>query len=152
MPIALRPVADSKFYVSIAVPATITAGGYAALTWTEVKGFDSIPAFGLMRDVGTFDSLTDGRLKYRNIKDVPNFDGTMADLPTDPGQIILKAAFAAAQGTTAESVSMRSEDASGLGTYARGMVAKWARQGGGAAALWLRSTTLIFDPSTIIEY
>jgi hypothetical protein len=152
MPITLRPTAGTKVYVSAGTPGTINAAGYAALTWTEVQGFSNVGEIGDMMDVGNFDSLTEGRIKYRSISDPGQLDASMADMPSDAGQIILKTAFAAGRGAAGETISLRIEDASGKGTYARVQVAGWRRVFGGAADVQMRNATLPIIAGTIVEY
>lgn len=152
MPITLRPTAGTKVYASAAAPATINAAGYAALTWTEVQGFSRVGEVGDSMEVGNFDSLVDGRIKYRSISDPGQLDASMADLPADPGQIILKTAFAAGRGAAGETISLRVEDASAKGTYMRVMVAGWRRVYGGATDVQLRNAALPIIAGTIVEY
>lgn len=152
MPIQLRPTAGTKVYVSAAAPATIDAAGYGALTWTEVAGFDQIGEIGEMDEVGNFDSITEGRIKYRSISDPGEIEGSPADLPSDPGQVILKGAKAAAKGSAAEVISFRVEDEAGFGTYARVMVSKWTRTYGGATDVQIRNATMPVIAGTIVEY
>ena len=152
MPITLRPSAGTTVFVSAASPATYDAAGYAALTWTEVKGFATIGDIGNAREVGNFDSLTEGRLKYRNINDPGQIDATMADIPTDAGQILLKAAFDAASGTATETISVRITAPDTKGTYCECLVASWVRAWGGAADLQMRNATMPIIAGTIVEF
>ncbi len=152
MPITLRPTAGTRVYASAGTPATINAAGYAALTWTEVQGFSNVGEIGDSMEVGNYDSLVDGRIKFRSISDPGELAASMADLPADAGQIILKTAFAAARGAAGETISLRIEDATGKGTYARGMVASWRRVYGGAADVQIRSATMPIVAGTIVEY
>ena len=152
MVIALRPSAGTKVYVSAAQPATIDDTGYAALTWTEVKGFDQIGEIGDADKVGNFDSITEGRIKYRSINDPGEMSPNMADLPADPGQVIMLAAKNAAKGSAAETISFKVEDESGLGTYALILVAKWSRMYGGATDVQMRAATLPIIAGSIVEY
>lgn len=152
MPLAVRPVADSKFYVSTGVPASFNAASYAALTWTEVTGLDQAVSIGLMRESGNFDALSGGRQKYRTILDSGDVSLAIADLPADAGQTILQTAFNAAPGTAAEKLSLRSQDSTGLGTYGRGSVVEWRREGGGSGDIWMRQMNLLVDPDSVVEY
>lgn len=152
MPVNLRPTAGVRFYVSADAPATFDAAGYAALTWTEVAGFDNLGEVGDEYEVGTFDSLTDGRLKYRAINDAGQYEGTPVDDPADPGQIVIKAAFDAGKGTPAEKLSTRAEDEAGIGTYAQTIVSGWKRVYGGASDLQRRRMMMPITPGTTVEY
>lgn len=152
MALTPRPSSGSQLYVSAAAPATVDEAGYAALTWTEVAGFDNLGEIGDEYEVGTFDSLTEGRIKYRSILDAGQIDATPLDAPDDPGQIILKAAFGAAKGSAAETISIKIEDESGVGTYARAIVSTWKRLYGGAADLQLRKCAMPIVAGTVVEY
>lgn len=151
MPITLRPSAGTVVSVSAASPATYDAAGYAALTWTEVKGFATLGEVGNAREVQNFDSLTEGRIKYRGIVDPGEIDATMADLPADPGQVLLKAAYDAASGTAAETISVKMADTAGKITYAECLVASWRRTYGGANDVQMRNATMPIIAGTIIE-
>lgn len=152
MPITLRPTAGTTVYASAGVPATYDAAGYAAKTWTEVKGFSNVGEVGDEMEMGTFDSLKDGRLKFRTIADPGDLDASMADLPADPGQIILKTAFSAARGSAAETISLRVEDASGKGTNMTVKVRGWRRVYGGATDVQLRNAPMPIDAGSVVEY
>ncbi len=152
MPLTPRPTSGATMSVSAAVPATITEAGYTALTWTPVAGFDNMGEIGDEYEVGTFDSITEGRIKYRSILDAGQIDASPLDQPADPGQVILKAAFDAAKGSAAETISIRIEDESGTGTYARAIVSTWRRVYGGAGDLQLRRAVLPIVPGSVVEY
>lgn len=152
MPTTLRSTAGTKVYASAGTPATINAAGYAALTWTEVQGFSTIGEIGDSMEVGNFDALVEGRMKFRSIADPGQLDASMSDMPTDPGQIILRTAFAAARGSAGETISLRIEDGTGKGTYARVIVASWRRVYGGAADVQMRNATMPVVPGTVVDY
>lgn len=152
MPTTLRPTAGTKVYASTGTPATINTAGYAALTWTEVQGFSSIGEIGNSREVGTFDSLVDGRMKYRTLQDPGEIDAAMADMPADAGQTILRNAYDAALGGAAETISVRVEDSTGKGTYARAIVSSWRRAYGGATDVQMRMANLPLIAGTLVEY
>lgn len=152
MPITLRPTAGTTVHVSTATPATVTVAGYGALTWTEVQGFANIGSVGDTMEVGNFDSLTEGRLKYRSISDPGQIDASMADLPADAGQVILKAAFAAGRGSAGETISLRIQDGASRGTYMRVLVAGWQRTYGGAKDVQMRTAALPIVAGTVVEF
>lgn len=152
MPVTPRSTAGTQVYVSAAAPATTDAAGYGALTWTEIEGFDNIGAIGTVDEVGNFDSIKDGRIKYRSISDPGQFEGSPLDLPADAGQIILAAAKAAANGSAAETISLQIEDEAGYGTYARIMVSTWQRNYGGATDVITRVFVAPIVAGSIVEY
>ncbi len=152
MAITLRPSAGVKMYVSTGVPATINAAGYAALTWTEVEGATNGGEIGDQMEVQNFDSLAEGRLKYRGISDPGQIDLSLADMPTQAGQVIMRNAFVAARGSAGETISVRIEDATTRGTYCRAMVAGWRRVYGGANDVQMRSAMMPLIAGTIVEF
>ena len=153
MALNLRPTAGSKVYAVAAAPATFDATGYAALTWdTEVGGFDQVPEMGNAYESGTFDAVASGRHKYRAILDPGDEDVSFADIPDDPGQIVLKAAFDAPRGGAGETISIKIEDEAGYGTYARVKVSRWRRAYGGAVDLIMRNSQFMVEPGTVVEF
>jgi hypothetical protein len=51
---------NAKVYLSLGAPATLDAAGYAAKTYTQIKGITSIPDFGAVTEVVTIQPLEDG--------------------------------------------------------------------------------------------
>lgn len=152
MAIAIRPAAGTTISVSAAAPATFDAAGYDAVSsYTEVKGFDTLGTVGGAMEVGNFDSLTDGRMKFRGTEDPGEFEAAPADLPKDPGQVILKAAFDAGRGTSGEKVSVKIEDEAGFITYAQCLVSTWSRTYGGAMDIIIRNVTMPIVAGTVVE-
>lgn len=152
MPIQLNPTAGAKVYVSAAAPATTNTAGYAALTWTQVKGFSNIGGIGNAQAVQSFSSLDEGIIKYRGEDDPGQMDVSMADLPADAGQVLLKAANAAGRGSAGEVISFKVEDGATKGTYARVLVAGWRRTYGGSNDVQMREATLPIIAGSIVEY
>ncbi|HEX8469972.1 MAG TPA: hypothetical protein VF633_02565 [Brevundimonas sp.] len=152
MPVQLNPSAGAKLYVSATAPATPNEAGFAALTWVQVKGLDQLGEFGKSYEVGTFDSLDEGRLKYRSILDEGDIDASPADLPADPGQIIVKAAADAPRGGVGEVISFRAEAENGAGVYGRCIVATWKRQFGGATGIVLRRMVAPIVAGSTVEF
>lgn len=152
MPIQLNPSAGAKLFVSATAPASNDETGYAALTWTAVSGLDQLGEFGKMYEVGTFDSLDEGRIKYRSILDEGEIDATPADQPADPGQVIVKAAADAARGSAGEIISFRAEAENGVGVYGRCIVSTWRRQFGGASGVILRRMVAPIVSGSTVEY
>lgn len=152
MAVNLRSTAGVVVSASAAAPATFDAAGYAALTWTPVNGFDNIGQIGEVDEVGNFDSITDGRIKYRAISDPGEMSMNIADDPDDAGQVILAAGKAAGKGSAGEKISLRIEDGAGVGTYAQVLVSSWARDYGGASDVQRRVAVLPIIAGTIVEY
>lgn len=57
--------AGTKYAISAGLPATDDAAGYAALTYTTVKGVESIPAFGPQVAVNSFQPLDGPQEKHK---------------------------------------------------------------------------------------
>lgn len=51
---------NAKVYLSLGEPATLDAAGYAAKTYTQIKGVTTIPTFGSTTEVVTIQPLEDG--------------------------------------------------------------------------------------------
>lgn len=151
MAVTLTPTAGVLVQVSAADPATFNAAGYEALTWTNVGGFDNIGEIGDGYEMQNFDSITDGRLKYRGILDAGEIEANMADDPADAGQVILKAAFDAAKGSTGEVISLRIIDQSDNYTACQIKVGTWRRNYGGANDVIRRAAMLAVEPGSVVE-
>ena len=151
MAVTLTPTAGVKIQVSAAAPATFDKAGFEALTWTDVGGFDNAGEMGDGYEAQNFDSLTDGRIPYRGILDGGSVDANMADDPADEGQVIMKAAFDAAKGSSTELLSYRVIDQSNNYTAGQAMVVTWRRNFGGANDVIRRSAQLRLIPGTIVE-
>lgn len=156
MAINLRPAAGTKVYVSTDAITTYnddgTTGYGSVSTWVEVAGFDQIGEIGDSDEVGNFDSLTDGRIKYRAINDPGEFNAAPADDPTDAGQVLIAAAKAAAKGTAAERLRMKVEDEAGYGTWADVLVSSWTRNVGGASDVQTRTAVMPIIAGSIVEF
>lgn len=145
----ITPGAGTKLYVCPDAPASIDASDYAALSWTLVEGVDAIPDIGPSRTTITFDDLGSGTiLKSRGSEDPGEPSLSLADDPTDPGQVLLKAAYDAASGTAAETVSIRIVDAAAKVTYAQSKVSAWQANYGGSNEIIRRNTTLLITSGT----
>ena len=87
---------DTIYAVSATLPATYDAAGYGATTmvYTTIGRVESFPEFGSARTVNEFKPIAGA---VEKIKGAPDYGGgamVMADMPTDAGQVILKAAEA----------------------------------------------------------
>lgn len=151
MAVTLTPTAGVLVQVAADDPATIDAAGYEALTWVNVGGFDNIGEIGDGYEMQNFDSITDGRIKYRGILDAGEIPANMADDPTDPGQVILKAAFDAPKGSTGEVISLRVIDGNNNYTACQIKVNTWRRNYGGANDIIRRAATMPVEPGSVIE-
>lgn len=85
---------DVTYAISAALPATYDAAGYAAttITYTEIGKVESFPEFGASREVNKFTPIK-GPVEYsKGSADYGSGPMVVADMPADPGQVILKAA------------------------------------------------------------
>lgn len=84
----------SKIYFSASLPATEDVAGYAALTWTEVKGVASIPEIGGSASVVSQADLADGVVRKAH-GEVDFGGGTVQYrlINADAGQGVLAAAY-----------------------------------------------------------
>lgn len=151
MAVTLTPTAGVVVEVSATAPASFDKTGYEAVTYTAVGGFDNVPEIGDAYEMQQFDSVTDGRIPYRGILDGGGGDVNMADDPTDAGQILMKAAFDAAKGSTAEKLTYRIRDENGNYTAAQVLVGGWRRTYGGANDIIRRMAAIQTIPGTIVE-
>lgn len=148
----ITPGAGTVFSVCPDAPSSIDASDYAALSWTAVEGLESFPEIGGARNVITFNDLASGTiLKSRGSEDAGEPTLTIADDPTDAGQVLLKAAYDAASGTAAEIISIRLVDPASKVTYARTKVNSWRKLIGGSDEIIQRQSQMLIESGTIIE-
>lgn len=89
---------DTTYAISAGLPATYDAAGYGAttITYTTIGKVDSFPEFGATREVNKFIPIS-GPVEYsKGVAEYGSGPMTMADVPADAGQVILKAADASA--------------------------------------------------------
>ena len=85
---------DARYYISAELPATYDSTGYqnTGIAYTEITLVSDFPQYGAMAEVNRFVPI---RGAIKKVKRTPDYGGgnmVMADLPSDPGQIIVKAA------------------------------------------------------------
>lgn len=151
MAVTLVPVAGQVVEVSATAPSAFTETAYNVPTYTAVGGFDNIANFGDAYEMQTFDSVAEGRIPYRGIQDGGGGEMSMADDPADPGQILLKAAFDAAKGSTAEKITVRIRDENDNYIAFQAIVGSWGLQFGGANDVKRRMAELRAIPGSIVE-
>lgn len=87
---SLESSVNTKWYVSMASPATDNQTGYEALTWTEVKNIANIGAVGPTFNENTFVAVGDGVEQVRKgTKTYGSMTPQMGSTPDDPGQILV---------------------------------------------------------------
>lgn len=85
-----QTAAGSTLAISVATPATLTAAGYAALTFTEIGQVEKIGAFGASFAKVEFQPLKGTKQKYKGSKDNGAIQPSIALDSTDAGQTILQ--------------------------------------------------------------
>lgn len=87
---------DTTYAISAGLPATYDAAGYAAttITYTTIGRVESFPEIGATREVNKFTPIS-GAVEYlKGTAEYGSGDMVLADMPTDAGQVIAKAAAA----------------------------------------------------------
>lgn len=84
--------AGTKLAISAAAPASLTAAGYAALTYTEVGKVESIGAFGAVTEEVTFQPLRGARESHKGGTNFGTLSPSMAYDELDAGQTLLRTA------------------------------------------------------------
>jgi hypothetical protein len=89
--------AGTKIAISAGLPTTQDEAGYTALTFTNIGGVESIPAFGAQTGVNTFQPLDGPQEKHKGPTNYGSLQIPMARDPKDAGQILVRAAAAPSQ-------------------------------------------------------
>ncbi|MBP8062387.1 MAG: hypothetical protein KAY29_00815 [Brevundimonas sp.] len=92
MTVNAQASANAKVYIG-PVTAAATVSAYAALTWVEIGGVESIGEFGDAAGQITFTGLSDGRVqKLKGAFDAGDIAVAAAWAPRDAGQIAARTA------------------------------------------------------------
>lgn len=85
---------DTSYAISAALPATYDAAGYGltSIVYTEITKVQDFPTYGSKRAMQKFTPIKGPVEKSKGAPDFGEGDMIMADVPADPGQVILKAA------------------------------------------------------------
>jgi hypothetical protein len=140
-------VAGTKLYVSIAAPATNTAAGYAALTWTEIGQITNVGGvLGREYNTATMETVGDAQVREKkgNFK-LPNAEFECAWAESDAGQIILAAA---ANDFTTPSFKLVKQNGTSM-RYFTAQVMKFVENLGGANDAVKGAFTLLRQRDTI---
>ena len=84
--------AGTKIALSAAAPATFDGPGYTALTFTTIGGVESIPAFGAVSAVNSFQPLDGIQEKHKGPVNYGSLQIPMALDKADAGQTLLRTA------------------------------------------------------------
>ena len=85
---------DTIYAISASLPATYDASGYGAttITYTVIGRVQDFTPYGSKRAVKKFNPIAGAVEKLKGAPDYGDGDLVCADMPTDAGQVILKAA------------------------------------------------------------
>lgn len=130
---------DTTYAISAGLPATYDAAGYGAttITYTTIGKVDGFTAYGSKRAVNKFTPIAGAVEKTKGTPDYGDGDISMADVPADAGQVILKAAEA-----SSNHYSIKITYPDGEIHYLDVIVASWALSAGKEGAPLLRTSTL----------
>jgi len=132
---------DTKYSISIALPATYDAAGYAAVTpWVLIDRVSDFPTYGSKRDVAKWTPIRGGVEKVKSAPDYGEGDMVMGDMPLDPGQVIVAAAEA-----SQNHYSLKIEYPDGEIHYCDVIVAGWSLSPAKAGEFKTRTATLGFN-------
>ncbi len=132
---------DTLYYITSVLPGTYDAAGYAGSgqNWVLIDRVESFPEFGSDRPVAEFRPITGAVEKS---KGAPNYGGgpmTMADMPLDAGQIILKAAE-----VSANHYSMKAAFPDGEVAYFDVLVTSWRNASAKEGSFAIRTAGIQF--------
>jgi hypothetical protein len=87
---------DTTYAISATLPATYDAAGYGATTmiYTTIGKMQSVTPHGAKRPINVFTPINGPAEKTKGTPDYGNMDMVFGDVPTDAGQVIVKAAEA----------------------------------------------------------
>lgn len=87
---------DTTYAISASLPATYDAAGYGAtaMAYTTISKVSAFLPYGSKRPVNKFNPIAGAVEKIKGQADYGDGDMVVADLPADPGQMLLKAADA----------------------------------------------------------
>lgn len=147
--------AASKLYIcATAQNNDLDQSGYEALTWVEIKGIGSLGERGKMTNVLTYPTWDNTvTQKAKGLTDAGSPELELARLPTDAGQVLLRAASAVGNNNNYAFKEVRADGAvgaSGTIIYNRGLVVGLKRAGGRNEDFDLETYTLAFVQEEIV--
>lgn len=138
---------DAIYAISDDLPATYDAAGYAAVgvVFTVIDRVQDFPLYGSKRDIAQFKPIRGAVEKIKGGADYGEGDMVMADMPLDPGQVIVKAAEA-----SMNHYSIKATYPDGEIHYLDAMVTSWSLAPAKEGAFMLRTATLAFCKAPVI--
>lgn len=130
---------DAIYAISDDLPATYDAAGYAATTvvFTTIGKVEKFPEFGAMREVNKFTPIS-GPIEYsKGVAEYGSGQMTLADVPADAGQVIMKAA-----NDSANHYSMKITYPDGEVHYLDVLISSWQLSEHSSGAFMIRTATI----------
>jgi len=147
--------ADSKLFVcSVPQNVDLDRAGYEALPWTEIKGIGNLGESGKSTNIlnyPTWDNKVTQKAKGLTDAGSPTLE--VARIPTDGGQIILRAGGAVGNNNNYAFKELRSDgtsDVNGTCLYNRGLITGPTRPKGGNEDFDVEVFTLGFQQEEIV--
>jgi hypothetical protein len=140
-------ITDATFAISASLPVTYDAAGYAAttITYTEIGKVSQFPTYGSKRAVQKWNPIKGPVEKIKGTPDYGDGDLQMADIPADPGQVILKAAEA-----SPNHHSLKVTYSDGEVHYLDVLVASWELSGGKEGDPLIRTASIAICKAPVV--
>lgn len=157
MAATVYPVAGCKISIGAAVDlpaADLLAADLTAVTWIEIKGWETMGAMGDTSALITTQLIAEGRdLKMKGTRNAGQMQVNFAIMPTDPGQIAL---IAAAASNSNFPIKIELNDKPALGAspknslrYFYGLVMGAPEQGGSANTARMMNATIEINTNIV---
>jgi len=132
-------ITDTIYAISATLPATYDSAGYGAtgMVYTPIGKVSQMLPTGSKRTVNKFTPIAGAVDKSKGSPDYGDGDMMMADLPADPGQVIMKAAEA-----SPNHYSLKVTYADGEIHYFDILVSSWQLSGGKEGDFLIRTATV----------
>lgn len=153
----LYPVAGCKIYIGAAMElpdGDMDASDFSAVTWTEIKKWSQMGAFGDTAALITTQLISEGRdIKQKGTRNAGQMQNVFAVAATDPGQIALIAAEKTLQNYPFK-VELNDKPSVGASPknslrYFMGLVMSAQEQGGGANTVQNLNATIEINSNIV---
>lgn len=151
------PVAGCKISIGAAVDlpsGDLTAADFSSVTWTEIKGWETMGALGDTSALITTQLIGENRdLKMKGTRNAGQMQANFAVMATDPGQIALIAA-AATNNNYPFKIELNDKPVAGASPknsmrYFYGLVMGAPEQGGGANTARMMQATIEINTNIV---
>lgn len=146
--------AKHKMYVSATAPATFDQAGYEAIAdWQLTPCAESLPEIVKRFASVDFTCLFTGTTgTARGVAEPITFNPPIKDDPANAGQILIKAAYDADNGSAAELISLKVENDGGTQTmYMQARVMAFGTGAREVGTVFLRVVEMMADAATVVE-